>query len=96
MHSGPDGAGQIDSAKVEEIVLSLTAERLGRLVEQVDSSASLIDLGLSSIDAVLLCGEIEERLLIAVDPISVFECESLSDFIAIIRDAVATRQADIG
>ena len=42
----------------------------------------LIDLGLKSIDAVILSGDVEDRFKIELDPATVFEHETLQSFAA--------------
>ena len=63
------------------------SERTKVPVDQIDLSSGLIELGLKSIDAVLLCGEVEDEFKIEVDPASIFEHETLGGFVA----AVMTR-----
>ncbi|MBL29468.1 MAG: polyketide synthase [Rhodospirillaceae bacterium] len=66
-----------------EIIAFLTA-RLAQLTEQdqaaITTDSVLIDLGLQSIDAVLLCGEIEDRFRIELDPATIFEHDTLGSF----------------
>ena len=50
--------------------------------EAIDENAVLIDLGLQSIDAVLLCGEVEDHFRIELDPATIFEHETLLSFAA--------------
>ena len=40
----------------------------------------LVDLGLQSIDAVLLSGEVEDHFQIELDPATIFEHETLESF----------------
>ncbi|PWE30793.1 acyl carrier protein [Pararhodobacter marinus] len=48
--------------------------------ERVTPDAKLSDLGMQSIDAVLLCGEIEDRFEVEIDPSEIFEHETVGDF----------------
>lgn len=73
----------------EHEVFSFLAARLAQLTEQdqaaITADSVLIDLGLQSIDAVLLCGEIEDRFQIELDPATIFEHETLGSFSTEIR-----------
>ena len=47
---------------------------------RIGSNSVLVDLGLQSIDAVLLCGEVEDHFQIELDPATIFEHETLESF----------------
>ncbi|HAE51294.1 MAG: polyketide synthase [Tistrella sp.] len=72
---------------VRQINPDVMAFLIGRLSEltgtppsEIGIDIALIDLGLQSIDAVLLCGEIEDRFRIELDPTTIFDAETLGDF----------------
>lgn len=46
----------------------------------IPPDAALVDLGLQSIDAVLLSGEVEDHFRIELDPATIFEHETLASF----------------
>ncbi len=54
------------------------AERLGSAAGVVDHDADLIELGIKSIDAVLVSGEIEDRFGAEIEPVLLFECRTVN------------------
>ena len=42
--------------------------------------SALVDLGLQSIDAVIVCGEVEDEFGIEIDPSEIFEHDTLGTF----------------
>ncbi len=66
-------------------VLDFVRTRLSAVTKvpsaEIESSSGLIDLGLQSTDAVLLCGEVEDHFHVELDPSSIFENETLADFV---------------
>ena len=75
-------------------ILKFLTERVARLTKQtpdaITEDANLVDIGLQSIDAVLLCGEVEDTFAIELDPATIFEHETLGSFAADIRTRIAT------
>jgi acyl carrier protein len=61
-------------------VLAILAERMDRPVADLDPGQSFIELGLDSVEAVFLCGALEEHLNRPIDPVYVFEARSVSGF----------------
>lgn len=65
-------------------VLAFLRPHIARFTRQepdsIDENAVLIDLGLQSIDAVLLCGEVEDHFRIELDPATIFEHDTLLSF----------------
>lgn len=49
-------------------------------VESLSAQSEFVTLGLQSIDAVLLCGEIEEHFSIEIDPSDIFAHDNLGEF----------------
>lgn len=68
-------------------LLEQLAARLGSDAAAVDHDADLIELGVKSIDAVLVSGEIEDRFGAEIDPVLLFECRTVN--------RVADRVADL-
>ncbi|WP_319773430.1 acyl carrier protein [Breoghania sp.] len=66
------------------------ARRLKLPVEKIDSSSQFIDLGLQSIDAVMMCGEVEDHFQIELDPSAIFQFETVGSFV----DEVVRRHAN--
>ena len=62
-------------------VQAIVAERLGAQAGRIDPQKSFVELGFDSVEAVLMCGAIEECLGIAIDPVLVFESRSLAAFV---------------
>jgi len=71
---------------VDPAVRSFLVAAIARATKQSESEISpqvdLIDLGLKSIDAVVLSGEVEDEFKIELDPATVFEHETLESFAA--------------
>ncbi len=63
-----------------EFLRERIAQRTKLTAEEITADAVLADLGLQSIDAVLLCGEVEDRFDIEMDPADIFEHETLRAF----------------
>jgi acyl carrier protein len=55
----------------------------------VGAGDALVDLGLQSIDAVLLCGDVEDAFRIELDPATIFEHETMGSFAAEIDRRIA-------
>lgn len=74
---------------VDPAVGSFVTEAIARFtrqpVETIPPDAVLLDLGLQSIDAVLLSGEVEDHFGIELDPATIFEHETLDSFIREVR-----------
>jgi acyl carrier protein len=70
----------LDLAGMQRLVLKVLAEQLDRPIEDSDADKSFIDLGLDSMDAMFLCGALEEQLNRSIDPVLVFEASSAVDF----------------
>lgn len=75
--------------RLRDMILGLIAEQQDLPPGSVDSSQNFIDLGISSSDAVFLCGVIEEHLGAPVDPVLVFEADSLDDFVTNVLQSTA-------
>jgi acyl carrier protein len=76
--------------RVLEFLRTHVAARTDCPVEQITASSGLIELGLQSIDAVLLCGEVEDEFKIELDPSAIFEHSDLHSF----ADHIVERIAD--
>lgn len=74
------------------MTLSTEEELLAFVIEQIKvrkkaadmaitAESVLTDLGLQSIEAVLLSGEIEDRFQVEIDPADIFEHETLGSFV---------------
>lgn len=56
------------------------AKRTDLPLEEVREESVLIDIGLESIDAVLLCGDVEDEFDVEIDPSMIFEHDTLGAF----------------
>ena len=74
-----------DSQTAQQVMGFLKSEiaRFTKTVpESIADDAVLIDLGLQSIDAVIMSGNVEDTFNIELDPATVFEHETLASFAA--------------
>lgn len=69
----------------EEKLLAFVAEQIRIRKKDADLEISadtvLTNVGLQSIEAVLLSGEIEDRFQVEIDPADIFEHETLGSFV---------------
>lgn len=76
------------TSNTETQLFEFLRERIAQRTElaqtEIVRESTLADLGLQSIDAVLLCGEVEDRFQTEVDPADIFEHETVGDFISAI------------
>lgn len=63
-----------------EFLRSQIAQRTKVAANNITTDAVLVDLGLQSIDAVLMCGEVEDHFGVEMDPAAVFEHKTLESF----------------
>jgi acyl carrier protein len=79
------------SATPGDIAAFVTAQLLGRVeaLDSIDPDADLMELGVKSIDAVLVSGEIEDHYGVEVDPVLLFEYRTVNR----VADWVAERLA---
>ncbi|MEU2040032.1 acyl carrier protein [Nocardia niwae] len=76
----------IRPATIQEWLVERVADYTERLPQQVDPVVPLAEQGLDSVSAVSLCGEIEDRWSLEVDPVLVFEYPTIADIAAYIAD----------
>jgi acyl carrier protein len=70
-----------DAAARDELIaylLERLAERIGCDPSGIDRDADLIELGIRSIDAVLISGELEDRFGVEIEPVLLFECRTVN------------------
>lgn len=67
-------------ADLVEFLRDQISQRTKLPVNDVTPGSVLIDLGLQSIDAVLLCGDVEDRFGVEIDPADIFDHETLEAF----------------
>ena len=66
----------VDAAAVREWIVQYLAQVLQIDPRHVDLGKSLGELGLDSVDALILAGELEEHFGVEVEPTAVFEFKS--------------------
>lgn len=69
-------------AGVTEFLRQRVSERTKVPVSEIGGATNLVDIGLESVDAVLICGEIEDEYQIEVEPSLMFEFETLGEVVA--------------
>jgi acyl carrier protein len=67
---------------IQSWLVERVADYLERAPQHVDPVVPLAELGLDSVSAVNLCGEIEDRWSLEVDPVLVFEYPTIADIAA--------------
>ncbi|MBT9373343.1 acyl carrier protein [Rhizobium sp. CSW-27] len=76
----------------DELVTFLI-RRLAALTRQNETEigleTSLLDIGLQSIDAVLLCGEVEDAFQVEIDPALIFDHDTLGSFALAVKELMA-------
>ncbi|MFE7745048.1 acyl carrier protein [Nocardia sp. NPDC057455] len=64
---------------IQDWLVERVADYTERAPHEVDPVVPLAELGMDSVSAVSLCGEIEDRWLLEVDPVLVFEYPTIAD-----------------
>jgi acyl carrier protein len=63
---------------VTRFLVEQLAARIGADAGSVDHDADLMELGVKSIDAVLVSGELEDAFGLEVEPVLLFECRTIN------------------
>ncbi len=66
------------SMTVQDWLVDRVADYTERAPHQVDPTIPLAELGMDSVSAVALCGEIEDRWMLDIDPTLVFEYPTIA------------------
>lgn len=66
-------------ANVESFLRERIMDRTGVEEANLTPTTVLLEIGLQSIDAVLICGEVEDQFEIELDPSIMFEFKTLKD-----------------
>ncbi|MGK8490392.1 acyl carrier protein [Nocardia asiatica] len=69
---------------IQDWLIERVADHTERAPSHVDPVVPLAELGLDSVSAVNLCGEIEDRWSLEVDPVLVFDYPTIADIAAYI------------
>ena len=67
---------------IQNFLVATIARFTKQPADRIPHDAVLIDLGLQSIDAVILSGEVEDQFSIELDPSTIFEHDTLDSFAA--------------
>ncbi|MGW5923854.1 acyl carrier protein [Nocardia fluminea] len=62
----------------QDWLIERVADYTERAAHQVDPTIPLAELGMDSVSAVALCGEIEDRWMLDIDPTLVFEYPTIA------------------
>ncbi len=68
-----------ETAQIKRWLTERVAYYLERPVDDVDPSVPLAEAGFSSVSAVSLCGDVEDRFEINADPTMVFDYPTVDD-----------------
>ncbi|WP_063037486.1 acyl carrier protein [Nocardia pseudovaccinii] len=79
------------STTIEGWLVTRIADYTNRAPHQVDPAVPLAELGLDSVSAVSLCGEIEDRWQLDLDPTMVFDYPTITD----IAEFLTTELAEV-
>ena len=66
-------------------------DRVGAGIDSIDPDADLVEIGVKSIDAVLVSGDIEDHFSVEVDPVLLFECRTLNRVADNVIERIARR-----
>ena len=74
---------------IEGWLVTRIADYTNRAPHQVDPAVPLAELGLDSVSAVSLCGEIEDRWELDLDPTMVFDYPTITDIAGFLTTELA-------
>lgn len=80
-----------DRAQVVSFLLDRLVERIGGDPAAIGLDEDLIELGVRSIDAVLVSGEIEDCYGVEIDPVLLFECRTVNRVADSVLETLARR-----
>ncbi|BAH55257.1 acyl carrier protein [Rhodococcus opacus] len=88
----PEQITRHDPAPVLDWLAGRVADHTERPVREIDPHLPLAELGIESVSAVGLCGEIEDRWDLELDPTVVFDYPTIAELAAFIAAETALRQ----
>ncbi|MET9213753.1 MULTISPECIES: acyl carrier protein [unclassified Nocardia] len=77
------------STSIQDWLVERVADYTDRAPHQVDPSIPLAELGMDSVSAVSLCGEIEDRWSLEIDPTLVFDYPTIAAIAGYLADEFA-------
>ncbi|HEX8062151.1 MAG TPA: acyl carrier protein [Allosphingosinicella sp.] len=83
----------IQTATLDDIAAFVTAQLLQRVegLHSIDPDTDLMELGVRSIDAVLVSGEIEDHYGVEVDPVLLFEYRTVNRVAGWVAESLSAR-----
>jgi len=88
-----EGQAQADCSQLQPWLIGRVAVYLGRPIEEIDPTAPLADMGMDSVYALSLCGDIEEALDLQVEPTLAWDHPSIAAIAGHLSDHLAARAA---
>jgi acyl carrier protein len=79
-----------DTDDVTTFLRAAIARRTLAPAEQIVERTVLIDIGLQSLDAVMICGEVEDRYQIEVEPSLMFEYRTFGEVVEAVAALLRT------
>ena len=76
---------------IQDFLITRIAKFTGTDASELGSGSVLVDLGLQSIDAVILSGQVEDEFQTEISPSLIFEHETLGGFAGAILACCAAR-----
>ena len=80
------------AAEIKAWLTERVAHYLERPVDEVDENQPLAEAGISSVSAMELVGEVEDRFEINVDPTMVFDYPTVTEIAAFISEETARQE----
>jgi acyl carrier protein len=80
---------RMQNDEIISVVIAELAVWTGLPADQIGADADMLALGLQSVEAVLLCGAVEQHFGITIDPVLIFQSDTVADFAALIAAAIA-------
>jgi len=77
--------------EILDFIRGEVAQRVGMSIDGIQADTGLIAAGLQSIDAVLICGEVEDRFKVELDPSVIFEHKTVGSFAAAVTLLLSAR-----
>ena len=80
-----------DITEITAFIRTRISERTKVPEDNIVDSTVLVDIGLESVDAVLICGEIEDAFQVEVEPSMMFEHERFDEVVAAVMALLDTQ-----
>lgn len=66
----------IDLQIILEFLIKKTSELTGHSINEINGDTFLLDLGIDSFKAIMLCGYIEDEYQLEIEPLVMFDCKT--------------------